>query len=42
MLNRITGKDNRVKKKGFTDDDVKEQLNYMSRRMNIEREKFEH
>ena len=41
MWNRIAGKDNRSNKK-LSDQEVKEQLNHLSRRLNIEREKFEH
>jgi len=40
MVNQLVGTESRARK--FTDDNVKEQLNYVARRFNIEREKFEH
>mgnify|MGYP002630407907 CR=1 FL=1 len=39
-LNKMVGADTRARE--FSDDTVKEQLTYVARRFNIEREKFEH
>lgn len=40
MVNYLVGKDNRAQQ--VTDQDIKDQMIYLFRRHNIEREKFEH